>query len=134
VPSGLSNVIAVAGGTAHSLALSADGTVVAWGSYVQNDVPNGLTNVIAIADGTDHCLAIVAPPHRLLLANPRWQNGAFTVSVPTLTGKTYALQYKSGLSAGAWTQLPAEPGTGSMLTLTDPSASSTQRFFRVSEQ
>ena len=31
VPGGLSNVVAVAGGGAHSLALRADGTVAAWG-------------------------------------------------------------------------------------------------------
>ena len=31
VPPGLTNVAAVAGGGAHSLALKADGTVVAWG-------------------------------------------------------------------------------------------------------
>ncbi len=95
-------------------------------------IPNGLANVIAIADGTDHCLAIVAPPLRL--SNPRWQNGVFTVSVPTLAGKSYALQYKSGLLDSAWTPLPAVPGTGSILRLTDRSASSTQRFYRVGEQ
>ena len=31
VPAGLSNVVAVAAGGQHSLALKADGTVVAWG-------------------------------------------------------------------------------------------------------
>ena len=38
VPAGLSGVIAVAGGGSHSLALKADGTVVAWG-----DVPARVT-------------------------------------------------------------------------------------------
>lgn len=32
VPPGLTNVIAVAAGTKHSLALKADGTLVGWGS------------------------------------------------------------------------------------------------------
>ena len=32
VPAGLTNVVAVAGGGAHSLALTADGAVVAWGA------------------------------------------------------------------------------------------------------
>jgi len=32
-PAGLSNVVAIAGGGAHCLALKSDGTVVGWGSY-----------------------------------------------------------------------------------------------------
>jgi alpha-tubulin suppressor-like RCC1 family protein len=71
--SGLSQMIAIAEGHAHSLALKADGTVWAWG---QNDVGqlgigtadssvhyvpaqvSGLTNVIAIACGYNHSLAL----------------------------------------------------------------------------
>src|SRR6185436_4452608 len=58
VPGGLSNVVAVAGGAARSLALRNDGTVVAWGSYtnggrpVRMTVPGGLgSNVVGIASG-----------------------------------------------------------------------------------
>ena len=32
VPAGLTNVIAISGGAEHTLALKADGTVVAWGT------------------------------------------------------------------------------------------------------
>ena len=44
VPAGLSGVMAVAAGDYHSLALKADGTVVAWGdnNYGQCTVPAGL--------------------------------------------------------------------------------------------
>src|SRR4051812_21495190 len=39
VPAGLTNAIAVAGGTFHSIALRSDGTVVAWGSaFAQTNV------------------------------------------------------------------------------------------------
>jgi alpha-tubulin suppressor-like RCC1 family protein len=70
VPAGLSNVVAIAGGGYHSLALKADGTVVAWGAgtsntgsspnYGQAIVPDGLTNVVAIAGGSYHSLAVKA--------------------------------------------------------------------------
>lgn len=45
VPSGLSNVVAVAAGFHHSLGLTAEGKVVAWGDNQlgQTDVPSGLT-------------------------------------------------------------------------------------------
>jgi Regulator of chromosome condensation (RCC1) repeat len=56
----LSNVVAVAQGEAHSMALLRNGTVVAWGNnfYGQTNVPSGLTNVIAIAAGYYHSLAL----------------------------------------------------------------------------
>ena len=38
VPAGLTNAIAVAGGAAHSLALKADGTLIAWGEDLPQHV------------------------------------------------------------------------------------------------
>jgi alpha-tubulin suppressor-like RCC1 family protein len=57
---GLSNVVALAQGAAHSLALRLDGSVVGWGdnSYGQASVPSGLSNVTAIAAGYFHSLAL----------------------------------------------------------------------------
>ncbi len=74
VPVGLSNVIAIAAGDYHSLALTADGQVVAWGLYrpasiwstpyslysVATNTPTGLSNVIAIAAGGAQNLAVKA--------------------------------------------------------------------------
>ncbi|HOB97598.1 MAG TPA: immunoglobulin domain-containing protein [Verrucomicrobiota bacterium] len=59
-PPSLGPTIAVAAGTAHSLALQADGTLAAWGSSPcgQTNVPDGLENVVAIAAGEDHSLAL----------------------------------------------------------------------------
>lgn len=52
--------VSIAAGDLHSLALKADGSVVAWGdnSYGQTNVPASATNVIAIATECCHCLAI----------------------------------------------------------------------------
>jgi hypothetical protein len=67
-PAGLTNVTAVAAGGSHTLALRADGTVVAWGENTdaggtvagQSVVPLGLTNVVAIGAGEYHSLAVRA--------------------------------------------------------------------------
>lgn len=61
VPSSATNVVAVAAGWSHSLALRDDGTVVAWGSNGgpgQTNVPAGLSNVVGIAGGGSHSLAV----------------------------------------------------------------------------
>jgi hypothetical protein len=68
------------------------------------------------------------------LSNPHWQNCVFTVSVPTRAGKSYVLQYKGALQDSAWTPLSPVSGNGSTMTLTDTTASSSQRMYRVSEQ
>ena len=60
VPSGLTDVVGIAAGYGHSLALKKDGTVVAWGENGQEacDVPSGLTDVVGIAAGYGHSLAL----------------------------------------------------------------------------
>ena len=59
VPPNLTNAVAITAGQSHSLALRADGTVVAWGdnSFGQTNTPPGLINVVAIAAGGNHNLA-----------------------------------------------------------------------------
>ena len=61
VPPGLTNVLAIAAGDEHSLALRADGTVIAWGKIAAsptNIVVAGLSNVVAIAAGGTQNLAL----------------------------------------------------------------------------
>ena len=60
VPGGLTNVISVAAGVFHGLALKSDGTVLAWGdnTYGQTNVPSGLSNVVAISAQNYNSLAL----------------------------------------------------------------------------
>lgn len=62
VPSGLSDVMAVAGGGTHSVVLRADGTVVCWGQnqYGQCNIPVGLSGVVQVSAGEQHTLALKA--------------------------------------------------------------------------
>ncbi len=59
IPAELTNVVAIAAGFKHYLALNADGTVTAWGWGLRGvtNVPAGLSNVTAVAAGYAHNLA-----------------------------------------------------------------------------
>lgn len=64
-----------------------------------------------------------------------WQNGQFKAPVQTLSGLTYTLVYKDTITDATWTPiLPATPGTGGIVNLTDPSATGMKRFYRVLTQ
>ncbi|PAW84283.1 MAG: hypothetical protein B9S33_12100 [Pedosphaera sp. Tous-C6FEB] len=60
VPAELRNVVGIAAGRNHSMALRSDGTVVAWGdtSKGQAVVPAGLKDIIGIAAGYSHSVAL----------------------------------------------------------------------------
>lgn len=72
IPAEATNIVAIAEGYGHRLALRQDGIVVAWGagktntgdwltcSYGQSMVPAGLSNVVSIAAGSRHSLALRA--------------------------------------------------------------------------
>ena len=57
---GLSNVVAIAAGGWHSLALKSDGTLVGWGDnqYAELNTPAGLSNIVAIAGGGIYSMAL----------------------------------------------------------------------------
>ncbi|HVR37392.1 MAG TPA: Ig-like domain-containing protein [Methylomirabilota bacterium] len=74
---------------------------------------------------------VVVP--ELVILNPALADTTFTVSVESEIGKFYTLQYKDTLEAPLWNSLPAVPGTGDTRTLTDPSATTSTRFYRVVE-
>jgi hypothetical protein len=92
-----------------------------------------LTPVAAIAAGAYYNLALV----RRGLATPSFQisgtrryNGACSLQVPTVRGKSYFLQYHDVLDDSRWTPLPPVPGDGAMKTLSD-SQPAPRRFYRV---
>jgi alpha-tubulin suppressor-like RCC1 family protein len=131
-PANLSNVVAIAGGRYHALALRANGTVTNWTS--SPTTPATLTNVAFIASGQNHCLAIIGngpPPRQVTLANPGQAGNIFGVSLPTQSGRVYALEYKNSVEETNWTILPLAAGNGRVLTLTDGSATNSSRIYRV---
>jgi hypothetical protein len=131
---GLTSAVAAAGGGGHSVALGTNGLVVAWGAdwSGQCDLPSTLTKAAAIAAGEYHTVVLLAtniPPQRLL--NPTRKGNQFSALVQTLNGRNYALEFKDSLAATNWTGVCTNAANGALRVLTDPTATSTQRFYRL---
>ena len=72
--------------------------------------------------------APVPPP---TLVNPALSGQGFTVTVTTVLGRHYRLEYKSSLGDASWIALPPVPGNGGDQVLSDPFASGPHRVYRV---
>lgn len=97
VPSDAVDVIAIAAGAWHNVALRADGTVLAWGdgSVGQTNVPPALADVLAIAAGGYHSLAIQSDG-----TVTAWgANDSNQTNVP------FGLNSVIGIGAGTWHSL-----------------------------
>ena len=108
VPAGLTNVVSLAAGSFHHLALRTDGTVVGWGGngFNQINIPAGLSNVVAIAAGETHSLALRAD--RTVVA---WGNNglgqstvpaAATNVVSIVAGEAHNLAVRADGTVVAW--------------------------------
>ena len=108
VPGGLSDVVAVAGGYLHSLALTREGQVVAWGYnyYGQGTVPAMVSNVIGIAAGAYHNLALKSN-----LTVTAWGNnssgqcnvpGGLSSVVAVAAGLSHSLALKADGTVAGW--------------------------------
>ena len=98
-------LVAVAVGWDNGLALQADGTVVAWGRGSATNFPSGLTNVVAVSAGFAHSVALIGdgtPMVHASLTYPAWSSNLFRVSLPTQSGRVYALAYKNSLEDATW--------------------------------
>jgi alpha-tubulin suppressor-like RCC1 family protein len=136
VASSLSNIVAIAAGHGHAIALRYNGTVVAWGNnlYGQTNVPPQLTNVVAVSAAASHSLALVGngpPVANAAMTNPALSSNGFSATVPSQSGRVYSLEYKSSLADADWTPLPLVAGNGTNLVLADPTATNSQRVYRV---
>ena len=72
-----------------------------------------------------------------LISNVHRAGNDVLIQIPSATAFTYRLQLTPSLSPPAWTDSgPAQPGTGGVLTFTDPGAATNapSRFYRARVQ
>ncbi|MGA2747698.1 MAG: immunoglobulin domain-containing protein [Verrucomicrobiota bacterium] len=114
LPEGLTQVVAVAGGWGHNLALNADGTVTAWGRYADElGYPDGetflppanLAGVKAIAAGGRHSLALLSDGTVVAWGD----NTYYQTNVPSGLSNVVAI-------AGGWFNSTALQSDGTVVT------------------
>jgi T5SS/PEP-CTERM-associated repeat protein len=104
-----------------------------YGNLVNNgtiDIINyGVTNI----HGTFINNGTVLDASSVKVSQVRPFGADFVVQVPSVTGHTYQLQYTASLNPTNWTNTAApQPGTGGVLTFTDPGGTTNpQRFYRI---
>ncbi len=107
-PTDLTNAVAIAAGSAFSLALQSDGTVRAWGDDAlgQTDVPADLTGVISIAASYAHALALKSDGTIIAWGSDAFQQtqvpADLTNAVAIAAGSGHNLALKADGSVVAW--------------------------------
>ncbi len=135
-------IVAIAAGSYHSAILKANGDLMVWGDmYGLASIPVGLANVIAVSSSPSSTTILAAvkdepagegpPVGSVTLENTSYDDGLFSVLVPTQNGCVYALEWKNALADSHWTALPLVAGNGKGRVLTDHTSGATQRFYRV---
>jgi hypothetical protein len=135
VPPGLSNVIAIAAGMYHNLALKSDGTLVRWGQLYlgpPSDVPAGLSNVVAIAAGGQDGAAQTVP---LSIESFSILTNGTECRFHTFSGRQYSVEYSPTINPSSWLGLPGGPiqGDGQDRVATDLTGWANMRFYRLKE-
>ncbi|NOS68306.1 MAG: hypothetical protein HOP33_00025 [Verrucomicrobia bacterium] len=90
---------------------------------------------ILINDSTNaNSIKAFAPAFAVILLNPAHAAGATTFDFLTQAGHTHHVEYKNALDDVTWTPLTTISGDGSIMTVTDNTASNATRFYRVRSQ
>jgi hypothetical protein len=115
---------------AYSIGTNATGKLVVVGKgYYSED--NGVTvTVRGFVMTVPSQVPFVRPPVAISTTPQK-----YTFTVPSVTGKTYSLEFSTVLPAPSWTTIGASvPGTGSPLTFTDLNPADPRRFYRIKIQ
>jgi hypothetical protein len=71
---------------------------------------------------------------RPLIHSSSYVSGAFSLAFQSEKGPEYVVEYTENLSGGVWQVLTNVTGTGGAITVKDPAATTTSRFYRIRGQ
>ena len=116
--------------TIAHLPASAAGQSVRFRWHLTSDPSSGGTGWYVDSISVTDLKCCERPPGPVILA-PTRVGGIFSCNVATATNLTYVLEYKNSLSDADWQPAQTKPGDGTVLSLTDSSASPSRRYYRI---
>ena len=109
-----------------TLPTTTEGTTGATTSFTLSG--RGLGDYARSHSTTPARIVAIPPP---IVASPSLVGSTFSVSVSTMPGGNYTLEFKNSFTDTNWTTAQTSLGTGGTITLTDDSATNAMRFYRV---
>jgi T5SS/PEP-CTERM-associated repeat protein len=103
---------------ADGLVISANARLTGCGTIIGTVINNGTIST--------NC-GVVAPA----MVNPQYTGTAMSFSFQTQAGPSYVIEFKNALTDAQWDTLEMRVGDGSIMTVTDPVAIGTSRFYRI---
>ena len=107
------------------------------GGWISGGFPDGMANEeffgIYTTERTPRksALKLATAFDVLVLANPLYQNGQFSVSFWSRPGRLYELQSTEDVGGGSWTSVESITASGGQTTLTDTNRSGAHRLYRL---
>ena len=98
--------------------------------------PYGQKIVVGVGADTNspanvRAFALSIPPTVSISTSP----AKYTLSIQSITGRTYSLEYTTTLTPPhSWTPLNSKPGTGGLISFTDPNPADPRRFYHIKIQ
>jgi uncharacterized delta-60 repeat protein len=122
--------------------LNADGTIdptlsvsidnFVWDICLQPDGKILISGGFFTVDGVSrNSLARLLPGPEPVLSTPQITSNVFSLSFPSLANANYTLQYITNATQTNWISAVSTNGTGSVMSLSDPAATDSARFYRV---
>ena len=115
------------------MSLTDDGSFDGQGAYTNGGISAVIyTGSTAFTMAVDQIIVMPLQANNApVLSAPSFQGNQFSVSVSTLSGAVYDLEYKANLRDADWTPVASVPGDGFVHVLADSAATGPQRFYRV---
>jgi serine/threonine-protein kinase len=120
------NAILIAGLSVGSISNAPDGIIPA-GSVISQNPTAGTSAAI----GSPVDLVVSSGVTVPVLSGAAYQDGVFQLSVSTLSGRHYILEFTDELPATNWMDVQSVSGDNTLRFLTDASATNYQRNYRV---
>ena len=105
-----------------------------WSLFVEDEAEQDAGEISSGWSLTVQTEGTTVPTRPLITGSIVRSTGVFQVSIPTVNGANYAVEFTDSLANSNWIVLSTITGDGTLKTVSDPMAGHAQRFYRARVQ